>query len=64
MDEILKLADRLEESADSLLRRADRIWGWRKRDRAISVAIGDISRTFRAVSHVLRTQAQSGIDNG
>jgi hypothetical protein len=64
MDEILKLAARFDEDANSLLRRAEGIWSWRKRDRKISIAIADISRTLREASRVLRTQAQSGIDNG
>lgn len=56
-DSLDALADSLDDTANALLRRADSIWGWRKRDRTISIAIGDTSRAFRRAAAALRARS-------
>jgi len=56
-EQLLALADDLTDTANSLLRRADRAWSWRRRDRNVSIAIGDTSRALRGIASALRAHA-------
>jgi hypothetical protein len=56
------LAERIERSADNTLKSADWFWGWRRRDRALSVAFGALSRDLRGIAAALRAIANQQKD--
>jgi len=57
-NKLTERAAQLEENAVSIMRRAERIWGWTSRSKAISIAIGDTSRSLLIVAAALRARAQ------